>query len=92
MKKNCKFEKQPVGAQEKAPKAKSALLQTYLTSLLCMVLCVTMFFGTTYAWFTSTVTNKQNEIYIGTLDMGFYKVNTTGGQTELLDLDRKSVV
>lgn len=52
---------------EKKPEAKSLLLQTYLTSLLCLVLCVTMFFGTTFAWFTAEVENKGNEIYIGTL-------------------------
>ena len=43
------------------------LLRTYLTSLLCMMLCVTMLLGTTYAWFTSEVTTAGNEIQVGTM-------------------------
>ena len=73
MKKYGKYEKRPEGVPAKQPKVKSALLQTYFTSLLCMVLCVTMFFGTSYAWFTSEVSNTGNEIYIGTLDVGLFK-------------------
>lgn len=60
--------------QEKQPKVNNPLMQTYLVSLLCLVLCVTMFFGTTYAWFTSQVTNTDNEIYVGMLDVGLYKL------------------
>lgn len=61
-----------------APKPKHAkteqpLLHTYMTSLLGLVLSVTMFLSTTYAWFSSSVTNANNEIYIGTLDVGLYK-------------------
>ncbi len=70
MRKYGKYEKMPDDTRAKQPEAKSALLQTYLTSLLCMVLCVTMFFGTSYAWFTSEVNNVGNEIYIGILDVG----------------------
>ena len=73
MRKYGKYETRPEGTTEKQPKAKSMLLQTYLTSLLCMVLCVTMFFGTSYAWFTSEVNNTNNEIYIGTLDVELEK-------------------
>ncbi len=80
MKKFWKFEKQP---------KKNVLLHTYLTSLMCMVLCVSMFIGTSYAWFTSEVTSKGNEIYIGTLKVGLYKQDGTdlsqGG--ELFDGD-----
>ena len=60
----------------KRPQVKSMLLQTYFTSLLCLVLCVTMFFGTSYAWFTSEVNNTANEIYVGTLKVGLYKGNS----------------
>lgn len=69
MKKCGKYENHPEGTAKKQPEVKSMLLQTYLTSLLCLVLCVTMFFGTSYAWFTSEVQNVGNEIYIGTLDV-----------------------
>jgi len=68
MKKYGKYERMTDGTRAKQPGVKTMLLQTYFTSLLCMVLCVTMFFGTTFAWFTSEVENSGNEIYIGTLD------------------------
>ena len=67
MKKTGKFEKAPEAAPAKPPKVKNLLLQTYFTSLACMILCVSMFFGTSYAWFSSEVTNTTNEIYAGTL-------------------------
>lgn len=56
-----------VGKYEKM--RKQALLQTYITSLLCLVLCVTMFFGTTAAWFTDTTTSQGNQIYVGKLEV-----------------------
>ena len=74
MRKFGKYEKMPDGTKAKQPAVKSALLQTYFTSLICLVLCVTMFFGTTFAWFTSEVTNSGNEIYIGTLDAKLEKL------------------
>lgn len=61
------------GKFEKRPAAKKILLHTYLTSLLSLTLCVAMFFGTSFAWFTSEVNNTQNEIYIGTLDVDMFK-------------------
>ena len=86
MKKYGKYEKRPEGetAAAKQPAVKSALLQTYFTSLLCMVLCVTMFFGTSYAWFTSEVNNAANEIYVGTLKVGLF-----AGDEDLSDSDKK---
>ena len=75
MKKYGKYEKRPepkviakspAKKADKQPKVKSMLLQTYFTSLLCLILCVTMFFGTSYAWFTSEVNNSANETYVGT--------------------------
>ena len=84
MKKQGKYEKRTEQAAAKQPKVKSALLQTYLTSLLCMVLCVAMFLGTSYAWFTSEVDNKANEIYVGTLNVGFFKQGDT--ENSWLDL------
>lgn len=83
MKKYGKYEKLTEGVPVKQPKVKSALLQTYLTSLLCMVLCVTMFFGTTYAWFTSEVTNSGNEIYVGMLQAKLWKLNPDNSWNEL---------
>ena len=68
MRKYGKYERRPEGVPGKQKKAKNMLLQTYFAGLICFALCVTMFFGTTYAWFTSEVMNEGNEIYIGTLD------------------------
>lgn len=84
MKRNGKYEgkKQAVDASKK--QVKSLLLQTYFTSLLSLVLCVSMFFGTSYAWFTSEVTSSNNEIYVGTLKVGLSKIiPETNGVTEL---------
>ena len=65
MKKIGRFER-PLATAAPAKKAKTELrnmlLRTYLTSLLSLVICVTLFFGTSYAWFTSEVSNKGNEI------------------------------
>ena len=68
MKRIGKYEKKP---EPKAQKKKTAnpLLQTYLTSLLCMVLCVTMFLSTTMAWFTDEVGSHGNQIHVGNLSM-----------------------
>lgn len=82
MKKYDEYEKQSELKADQVPAAKAAgkqphkknvLLQTYFTSLLGLILCVSMFFGTSYAWFTSEVNNTANEIYVGTLKVGLYK-------------------
>lgn len=73
MKKYGRFETQSKEVPAKTPKLKNNLLQTYFVSLLCMVMSVTMFFGTSFAWFTSEVNNAGNEIYIGTLDVNLDK-------------------
>lgn len=78
-----KFKKQPSDTDGQQPQPESALLRTYLTSLLCMVLCVIMFLGTTYAWFSSEVDNNNNEIYIGILDVELEKLLEDGTWTSL---------
>lgn len=90
MKKNRNDEARPAEKQaEKQPQVKSLLLQTYFTSLLCLVLCVSMFFGTSYAWFTSEVTNTANEMYVGTLAVGLYKETASGVSQDLANTDTK---
>ena len=88
MKKYGKYERMPDGTRAKQPPVKSVLLQTYFTSLVCLLMCVTMFFGTTFAWFTSEVTNEGNEIYIGTLDVDLQNENgesLAGSDKKLFD-------
>ena len=75
MNKYGKREKRKEEAPAKQPKVKNVLLQTYLTSLLSLVVCVVMFLGASYAWFTSEVNNAGNEIYVGTLNVDLLKKN-----------------
>ena len=46
-----------------------------LTSVLSMVLCFTMLLGTTFAWFTDSVTSSNNIITAGNLDIELYYMN-----------------
>ena len=78
MKYHGKRRQEPETTAVKESKVRGPLLQTYFTSLMSLVLCVGMFFGTSYAWFTSEVNNTANEIYIGTLDVGLYKNGASG--------------
>ena len=46
-----------------------------ISSLLILTLCVTMFVGSTYAWFTDSVTSTGNQIVSGTLDVDLVNAN-----------------
>ena len=43
-----------------------------LTSGLVLIMCITMLIGTTFAWFTDSVTSAGNIIKSGTLDVEMY--------------------
>lgn len=94
MRKHGKYEKvkevsgKPMKKSQQA-ETKNVLLQSYFTSLLSLILCVSMFFSTSYAWFTSEVTNSGNEIYIGTLDVDLEKY--VGGEANDPDDDWASL-
>lgn len=92
MKKYGKYERMPDGTRAKQPAVKGMLLQTYFTSLLCLVLCVTMFFGTTFAWFTSEVNNEGNEIYIGMLDAKLEVQKNIEGAEKWVDVEQNPEV
>ena len=47
-------------------------------SLLSMLLCVSMFVGSTYAWFTDTATTAVNKIQAGTLDVALEMKDNNG--------------
>ena len=55
------------------------------TSGLALLLCITMLVGTTFAWFTDSVTNSGNKIQSGTLDIGAeaFDVGTGGTQVTI---------
>ena len=46
-----------------------------LISVLSLVVCLSMLIGTTYAWFTDTVTSGVNTIMAGNLDIELYHTN-----------------
>ena len=51
-----------------------------LSSLMILALCVTMFAGSTYAWFTDEVTSAGNKIQSGTLEMDLKVLNDEGNE------------
>lgn len=46
-----------------------------LMSILSMMLCVAMLIGSTFAWFTDSVTSGKNKIVAGNLDVELYHAN-----------------
>ena len=46
-----------------------------LMSALALLMCVSMLIGSTFAWFTDSVTSAGNKIQAGTLDIELWKVN-----------------
>ena len=77
----------------KSRKVKNPILQTYFTSLLSLILCVSMFFGTSLAWFSSEVQSTGNEILIGTLEaellMGDKSLSAADSTAKVFDNDIK---
>ncbi|MBR2047593.1 MAG: bacterial Ig-like domain-containing protein [Oscillospiraceae bacterium] len=70
-------------------KSKLALLQ----SVISLLLCVSMLMGTTFAWFTDTVTSSGNIIKSGTLDAELYWTDTmpTAGEPEWQDASQGAI-
>ena len=52
-----------------------------LTSGLVLIMCITMLIGTTFAWFTDSVTSGNNKIVAGNLDIELEYYNGTGWAT-----------
>ncbi|MBQ8850745.1 MAG: hypothetical protein IJ011_10470, partial [Clostridia bacterium] len=70
---------------------KKSTKRALIASVISLLLCFTMLMGTTYAWFTDSVTSANNIITTGNLDVELYhtdkaatkeKVTST---TELFD-------
>lgn len=60
------------------------LRKALITSLISLLLCFSMLVGTTFAWFTDTVSSKNNIIVAGNLDVGLeYKNSVTDDWTEV---------
>ena len=69
-----------------------------LSSVLALVLCFAMLTGTTFAWFTDSVTSGKNQIVAGNLDVELVHTNAAGttedvqGNTNLfLDKEGKPI-
>ena len=50
--------------------------RAFLASLMALILCVSSLLGTTYAWFTDSVTSANNIISSGNLDVELYHTNS----------------
>ena len=55
--------------------------KTLLTSVLSLVLCMAMLVGTTFAWFTDSVTSTNNKIQAGNLDIELEYYTKEGWKT-----------
>ena len=55
-----------------------------LSSVIALFLCFSMLLGTTFAWFTDSVTSAGNKIQAGTLDVQLWQ-HTAAGSTEITD-------
>ena len=56
-----------------------------LASVMAMLLCFTMLLGTTYAWFTDSVTSAGNKIVSGTFDVDLYLWNSATEPVEITE-------
>lgn len=54
---------------------KKSTKRALLTSIVSLMICCTMLIGTTFAWFTDTVTSANNKIQAGNLDVELYMWN-----------------
>ena len=57
--------------EERKMKNSKSTKKALLASVLSLLLCFTMLIGTTFAWFTDTVTSANNVIMSGNLDIEF---------------------
>ena len=72
---------------------KRSTKRALLMSVLSMLLCVTMLVGTTFAWFTDSVTSAGNIIKSGTLDvtMEWKDATATGAQQTYKDASEGAI-
>ena len=54
-------------------------------SAMALLLCFSMLLGTTYAWFTDSVTSVGNKIVAGTLDVDLYIWNSAAESVEITE-------
>lgn len=64
---------------------KKTTKRALMMSVVSLFLCFTMLLGTTYAWFTDSVTSSGNKIMAGTLDIDLFMHNEDGTVVEITD-------
>jgi len=64
-------------------KRKNAARNALFTSILSLLLCVSMLVGTTFAWFTDSVTSAGNKVVAGNLDVDLYQWTAADASTEI---------
>ena len=60
-----------------------------LVSALALMLCISMFVGSTYAWFSETINSSNNKIVAGTLDVQLWMFD--GQEYVDISADRKPI-
>ena len=69
---------------------KKATRRALFTSIMALVMCLVMLVGTTFAWFTDSVTSGVNTIKSGNLDMEVTYKTAKGGEQATGTLDRNT--
>lgn len=64
---------------------KKSTKKALLLSVLSLLLCCSMLIGTTFAWFTDSVTSGNNKIVAGNLDVKLTHANKTDAEEEVND-------
>ena len=62
---------------------KKSTKRALISSLLILAMCFTMLAGTTFAWFTDSVTSSGNKIVSGKLDIALYLADANGVYNEI---------
>ncbi len=66
---------------------KKSLKQALFMAIISIVACLSMFAGTTFAWFTDSVTSSNNVIKAGNLDIVMRYSNDKSGEWKVFDKD-----
>ena len=65
--------------------------RSLITSLVTLLLCSAMFVGSSFAWFTDTVSNTGNKIQAGTLNVELWQKESTLSDAQKTDTTVKAI-
>ncbi|MBQ8850636.1 MAG: hypothetical protein IJ011_09920, partial [Clostridia bacterium] len=71
---------------------KKSTKRALIASVISLLLCFTMLMGTTYAWFTDSVTSANNIIKTGNLDVELYWTSTPDDEDSWAKVDDETNV